>query len=209
LIDRSVVGQQVLRGCDSTGGQHLLEGGRLWKSVERGDLSPGTVRIARFIEFGELHGLDASPHDMAEQFADGLKNRGSLYPGVLPVLEQLAASATLALVTNGLGDIQRARIERLGIEHHFDAVVISAEVGVAKPDPAIFSLVFESLDDPDRAGALMVGDSLSSDMAGAAAFGIDGCWYNPERLPRPDAPQIVSEIASLTELPRLVASARG
>ena len=77
-----------------------------------------------------------------------------LYPGVVEVLDALAPLVSMAMVTNGIGEVQRARIERLGLGPYLDAVVISGEVGVAKPGPAIFDLAFAALGDPDRATTL-------------------------------------------------------
>ena len=102
---------------------------------------------------------------------------GNLYPGAIDVLESLTEVASLALVTNGIGEVQRARLARLDLERYFDAVVISGEVGVAKPGPEIYDLVFKELGEPDKASTLMIGDSLSSDMAGGINYGIGTCWY--------------------------------
>lgn len=179
---------------------------RMWRQVERGMRSADRVRLDRFAEFVDAFALDAQPRAMAEQFAQGLKDNGSLYPDAIPVLEHLASWASLALVTNGLSDIQRARIGRLGIEPYFEAVVVSAEVGVAKPHRDIFAIAFERLGDPAPDTGVMVGDSLSSDMAGAASFGIDGCWYNPSRRPRPNEPPIAHEVHELSDLMALVES---
>ena len=95
------------------------------------------------------------------------------------VLDSLAGTATLALITNGIGEVQRTRIERLAIEHYFDAIVISGEVGKAKPGTEIFDIVFERLDAPDKETALIIGDNLGSDIQGGINYGIDTCWYNP------------------------------
>ena len=89
----------------------------------------------------------------------------------------------LAVISNGLGEVVYARLARLGLSDYFDAVVVSSEVGVAKPNPAIFEAAFERLGSPDKATTLMVGDSLTSDIAGGSAFGIDTCWYNPPPPP--------------------------
>ena len=108
-------------------------------------------------------------------------------------------------MTNGLGEVQRARVERLGIGGFFDAIVISAEVGTAKPGTEIFDIVFEALDAPRKESTLMVGDSLSSDMQGGTNFGIATCWYNPKRqaLRRDDL--VSHEIQDLKELLGFVA----
>jgi len=88
-----------------------------------------------------------------------------------------------------LSRIQPTRIERTGIGHYFDSIVISSEVGVTKPDPEIFGFAFSELglqrgDDSAltaavKAETIMIGDSLSSDIQGGANFGVDTCWYNP------------------------------
>ena len=108
-------------------------------------------------------------------------------------------------MTNGLGDVQRARIERLGLERYFDAIVISGEVGVSKPDPAIFELAFADLGFPPLDTVVMVGDSLSSDMRGAANAGIAGCWYNPQRRSADPTVSLTHEIATLGDLAAIVA----
>lgn len=150
----------------------------LWRRVELGELSPDDVRVRRFEELVAATGMDADPEEMADRFVAGLGANGEAYPGAIDVLDAVARRATLALVTNGIGEVQRARISRLDLEHRFAAIVISGEVGVAKPDAAIFDLVFAQLGEPERDSALMIGDSLTSDIAGGAGYGIATCWYN-------------------------------
>ncbi|NNF64502.1 MAG: noncanonical pyrimidine nucleotidase, YjjG family [Acidimicrobiia bacterium] len=151
----------------------------LWAAVERNEISPEVVRFARFEQFVVDQNLDADPHAMAETFAAGLSNNGDLFPGALALLQRLSAMATLAMVTNGIGVIQRSRIERLGIGEYFAAVSISGEIGSSKPDSGIFQHAFGALGSPDRDRAIMVGDSLSSDIAGGNAYGVNTCWLNP------------------------------
>lgn len=157
---------------------------RLWAEVEAGTRTPDEVKVQRFIELAaelQTSGFESlgEPASLAETYALGLGEEGDLYPGALEVVVALAKHHRLGLVTNGLSAVQRTRIGRLGLLPYFDAVVISAEVGTAKPEPDIFDIVFDQLGSPDRASTLMVGDSLSSDIRGGANYGIDTCWYNP------------------------------
>ena len=117
---------------------------------------------------------------MGDRYVWGLGNNGGLYPGAREMLDSLASSATLALITNGIGEVQRTRIERLAIDQYFSSVVISGEVGKAKPGTEIFDIVFEQLGGPDKETALIIGDNLGSDIQGGINFGIDTCWFNPE-----------------------------
>ena len=176
----------------------------LWIAVEAGELQPGEVRHRRFEQFLADVGVDADPHAMAEAFVDGLGRFGELYDGARNVLETLAGRATLAMVTNGLSEVQRARIERLGLGDYFHTVVISSEVGVTKPRREIFDLAFTGLGHPGPDTALMIGDSLTSDIAGGRNFGIDTCWYNPGRLARTDDDAVTHEITELGDLVDIV-----
>jgi 2-haloacid dehalogenase len=179
----------------------------LWAAVVRQELTPNEVQARRFGDLVAVAELAADPTVLADEYVAGMGAIGELYPGVRQVLGELGRQATLALVTNGLGEVVRARIARLELEPLFDAVVISGEVGVSKPSPEIFELAFDALGQPARETALMIGDSLSSDIAGATGYGIDTCWYNPAGKARPHDVRINHEIAALDELPPLVGRA--
>ena len=109
------------------------------------------------------------------------------------------------MVTNGLSEVQRSRIARLGLDEYFDAIAISAEVGASKPDAAMFDIVFESLGSAAPESAIMVGDNLSADIAGGANYGIATCWYNPQGRSTNGAHRIDHEIEDLQQLVSLLA----
>jgi 2-haloacid dehalogenase len=177
----------------------------LWARVERGELQLSEIRTVRFAQLIAATGIDASPDALADAYAAGLCAHGELYPGARDVLDALDAvpGVSLALVTNGPSEVQRARIDRLGIAHYFDAIAISAEVGTAKPHPAIFEFALGRLGAPARTTAVMVGDSLTSDIQGGRNAGIATCWYNPHRRSC-DAGLVDHDIATLDALLSLV-----
>ena len=108
------------------------------------------------------------------------------------------------LLSNGIGEVARAKITRLDLDRYFDAIVVSGEVGVAKPHGAIFDIVFERLGHPDKATTLMIGDSLTSDIRGGIDYGIDTCWYAPGASA--DASSGATyRVARLDEIPAVVA----
>ncbi len=131
-----------------------------------------------------------------------------LFPDALTLLDALVGNVHLALITNGLTRVQRARLAHSGLNAYFEAVVISEEEGVAKPEPGIFAVIFGRMGHPQRSEVLMIGDSLTSDIRGANRYGIDACWYNPRRLLRdPDAVdplEIRYEITNLLDLVPIV-----
>jgi 2-haloacid dehalogenase len=176
----------------------------LWAQVERGEIPPEAVQERRFEFLADELGIDVDVAEMANDFIGGLASFGELYPGVAEVLELLQPRVALALISNGLSEVKRPQIERFGFDRIFDAIVISAEVGAAKPSREIFDIAFDLLGKPPKESALMVGDSLTSDIKGGADYGIATCWYNPNgEVAGPDD-RITHEIASLKELLDLV-----
>jgi YjjG family noncanonical pyrimidine nucleotidase len=176
----------------------------LWKRVERGELTPDQVGTMRFERLVEQIGVGADPHAMAADYVAGLGANGDLYPGARELLDELAPHATMALLSNGIGKVARAKVARLDLDRYFDAIVVSGEVGVAKPHGAIFDIVFERLGHPDKATTLMIGDSLTSDVRGGAGYGIDTCWYAPE-APAGAASDATYRVTRLEEIPAVVA----
>jgi YjjG family noncanonical pyrimidine nucleotidase len=175
----------------------------LWEQVERGELTPDQVGTLRFKQLIHRFGIDADPHAMAADYVAGLGSNGDLLPGARNLLEVLAPQATMALLSNGIGEVARAKVARLDLDHYFDAIVVSGEVGVAKPHGAIFDIVFERLGHPDKATTLMIGDSLTSDIRGGTDYGIDTCWYAPGAPA--DAPSDATyRVERLADIPAVV-----
>jgi len=174
---------------------------KLWKSVERGEISPNVVKDRRFELFTQTIGLDADPTDMGDHYMVALGTHGELFPGVPEMLDTVGSRAQLGLITNGLGNVQRTRTARLGLDSYFTGVSISGEIGVAKPDPAIFDHLMAQLGSPSALDTVIVGDSLSSDIAGGHNAGIATCWYNPGGLRGDATPPPSIEVSSIGELP--------
>ncbi len=173
--------------------------GDLWAAVERHELAPDDVKVLRFERLVDVAGLEADVSVLAEAYVAGLGALGDLYPGTRDALALLSERATLGLVTNGIGQVQRSRIDRLGLERYFDAISISGELGFAKPGVEIFAATFRQLGGPSRDSALMVGDSLSSDIQGGLNYGIATCWFNPAGAPLPDGIVVDHQVAALHE----------
>ena len=96
------------------------------------------------------------------------------------LLNSVGAHFRLGLITNGLKQVQRPRLKSSGIEHHFEVIVVSGEIGLAKPDPAFFDRAHDAMERPDKQKVMVIGDGLYSDMKGGIDYGYRTCWYNPE-----------------------------
>ncbi|MCJ7736394.1 MAG: HAD-IA family hydrolase, partial [Anaerolineae bacterium] len=130
-----------------------------------------------------------------------------LIPDAALVLQEAGRRAHLALITNGLATVQRSRLAMSGLADYFEAVIISEEIGVAKPDPRYFDVAFEQMGHPSKDTVLVIGDSLTSDMRGANLYGVDACWFNPEGRPCDPGIDIRYEISTLHDLLDLIAEA--
>jgi putative hydrolase of the HAD superfamily len=117
------------------------------------------------------------------------------------------AARPIGIVTNGPTEVQRAKLELLGIDHLVDFVLVSEEFGVAKPDPRIFREALRLAGvGPDA--AVFVGDSAEFDIAGAQAAGIPTVWVNrhQRRWTEPGPPP-TRQIRTLAKLPQLLGAA--
>ncbi len=144
---------------------------------------------------------DALAEELGERFAVERRARHEAFPEARAVLAELSASHRLALVTNGASCLQREKLDASGLAEYFSAVVVSGEVGVGKPDPAIFRHALDELG-CEAGHAVMVGDSLTRDVRGALDAGLRAVWVN--RTGRADA-YAGPEIATLADLERAVA----
>ena len=151
---------------------------KCWAELEAGLLTQNQLRVARFVRFFDRYPVSGDPKQAAERFVQLLAQQSILLPHALETVRRIAERLPVAIVTNGITEIQRSRFALSPLGEVVSDVVISEEVGVSKPRPEIFHLALERLG-AKPGEALMVGDGLNSDIRGANNAGIDACWYNP------------------------------
>jgi len=172
----------------------------VWQALERGQITPEVLKVRRFELLFQAIGVDHSPADFSARYLDAIADCAELLDGALDVVQALRSRYRMAIVTNGLSAVQRRRFERSAIRDCIVEIIISEEIGTAKPAREFFDVTFTRLGDPPKAEVLMIGDNWSSDIVGGANYGLDTCWFNPGRQLRPDAPSLTREVASLPEL---------
>ncbi|HSN57138.1 MAG TPA: YjjG family noncanonical pyrimidine nucleotidase [Candidatus Sulfomarinibacteraceae bacterium] len=176
----------------------------IWLEFERGEIDQVRLRTERFERLFAEVGLAADTAEFSRCYLEVLARQAALLPGAEAVVRRLTGSHEMLLLTNGLAEVQRPRFAAAPIRDCFADVVISEEVGLAKPDPAIFDLALERVGSPERSTVLVVGDSLSSDIAGGAAAGLDTCWFNPEGAGNGHGVAPTHEIRRLRQLLEIV-----
>lgn len=140
-------------------------------------------RQARARAFAAHHGVTLSPAEASAWFASYFEHyvaAWSLHDDALPCLDELETAlpgVRFGLITNGDLAFQRRKVESVGLDRRIPTLVASGEVGVAKPDAAIFHHAC-ALFGVQPAQAAYVGDRLRTDAIGAAQAGLTGVWLN-------------------------------
>jgi 2-haloacid dehalogenase len=175
-----------------------------WKMLERGEITKSELRTARFATFCDYYGFGADVARLSVDYTDALSTKGIMISGAPETCRALAARCKLYIVTNGIATVQHRRLSASPLFAFLKDVFISEELGAEKPHIAYFDAVAARIPGFAREKALIVGDSLSSDIRGGVNAGIDTCWFNPAGKKAPADLPITHEIRALEELIPLV-----
>ena len=174
-----------------------------WTRFETGELDSKGVQRVRFEDYAAHlgHARDQGIA-MNARYVENLGQQAILLEGAMDLLAQLSRRYKLAVATNGLTLVQRARLQKSGLLPLLSGVFISQEMGLQKPDKAYYSYIMEAFGDRAQDRYLMIGDSLSADISGGVNAGIDTCWYHPAGLEaaEPQPTYTVRGYAELLEL---------
>ena len=176
----------------------------LWKQLERGEISKQDLRHDRFSRLLEHFGVERDAYAMADTYLDELSSRAYFLPGALEACRELSQRHRLYIITNGIAYVQHRRLAQLPWQGCIEKSYISEEIGYEKPDVRYFHAVLKDIPISDLSTALVVGDSLTSDMAGGINAGLDTCWINPNKRPIPEQMNITFSVSSITELADLL-----
>lgn len=170
-----------------------------WEEYEKGLLTLKALRVERFKRFSERYspGLDAGR--LADEYDGLLALQGDTLPRAVEVTKEISSRLPVAIVTNGTREIQLSRIKRAGLLPYVSGVVISEEIGSRKPEPDMLFHALRLLNVDSPSDALMIGDSLTSDMPAARNAGTDFLWYNPLGRARPCGARITYEARDISE----------
>jgi len=177
----------------------------LWKLLEVGGIKKDELKVKRFRLFCERFGFDADPDDMASMYVEALADQSMLLEGAEALVEALYGKCELYMITNGIEYIQKKRIESTTIKKYFKEIFVSEQIGSEKPSIEYFEAVANAIPGFDKSKAIVVGDSLTSDMKGGINFGVDTCWYNPKGKKRPDDMNITYEVESFDGIYAVIA----
>lgn len=175
-----------------------------WKLLEQGKLTRPEILIRRFSLLFEELGI-VRDAELANTMYKGFLAQGHYFiDGAAALLKALAPQYALYLVSNGNAEVQDSRIQSAGIAKYFQAIFISQRVGFDKPAREFFMRCFAQIPDFVPENAIIVGDSLTSDIQGGIRAGIRTCWFNPGKKPGRADIKADYEITQLCQLPPLL-----
>jgi 2-haloacid dehalogenase len=201
---RAALGESGIAWSERALREYALANREAWTGFERGLLTHEELKLRRFEDFFARMGIQGDAREVGARYVARLSEERILMPGAEAVLRLLAPLHTLALVTNGIKEVQRGRLRGSPIARYFAATIISEEVGFAKPDPRMLDAAARAAGFSDKSRMVMVGDSLSSDVLAGLNYGIDTVWLNRNGADCGET-RPTYEIRDLRELPAILA----
>lgn len=184
------------------------ENGKLWHQIEAGTLTFRELEQIRWNNVFRALQIDFDGPVFEKYFRAALYDSAIPVDGAMELLRALHGSYTLAVASNGPYQQQLHRLELAGMKPYFDWFFVSEKLGVSKPAAAFFDGAFAELnkgrETPLRpADCVIIGDSLTSDMAGGRGYGIRTCYFRrPGAAESRDVSWQVSDLRQIPELLR-------
>lgn len=149
----------------------------LWERYNRGEIEKSEITSTRFVRLFALLSVPLDGVAFNERYLDCLALHGELLPGAEELCQTLyRAGFSMYIITNGIGRVQKSRFARSGLAPYFQGVFVSETIGIGKPHREFFDHVLSAIPDSAPSQTLVIGDSLSADIAGGIAADLDTCW---------------------------------
>ena len=173
--------EQVLRERDMEWSAEVLATYRLinraaWDDYEAGRLPKEQLRDVRFKRLLEHYKQEHPAEELSLSYRNYLAASTHMLDGARDVLDAVHGRYQLGLITNGLTEVQRPRLAATDLERYFEFIIISDELGVAKPQAAFFEHAYAQMGGVPKSEVLVIGDNANADVRGALDFGFDACW---------------------------------
>ena len=173
----------------------------LWKDLEQGKISKKDLVESRFARLFAHFGSERDGRFLAERYQYFLSQQGQTYEGAQDLLDSLIDQGyELYAATNGITAIQTGRLMASGIAPYFNQVFISEQLNTQKPEALFFEKIAEQIPGFSKGKALMIGDSLTADIAGGNNAGIDTLWYNSTQAENTSPAKPTYQVGNYQEL---------
>lgn len=170
----------------------------LWVDYQNGVINALQLQTQRFQGWADK--LSVASHELNRDYMAAMAEICVPLEGAVNLMNALKGRVKMGIITNGFTALQQIRLERTGFLEYFDLLVISEQVGYAKPHPAIFDYALGQMGNPPRDRVMMVGDNPDSDILGGINAGLATCWLNADNRVKPEGIEPGWQVASLHQL---------
>ena len=153
----------------------------LWRIYGEGKITKEELNKRRYSHPLEVVGVQdqALADTFCREALGRIPTKGHLVPGAMELLEYLRPKYNLYILSNGFKELQSRKMQTAGIDKYFDALILSEDIGVNKPDCRLYEHAMrKTASEPQE--SLMIGDMFGTDILGAANIGIEQLFYNPK-----------------------------
>jgi len=185
--------------------QYIVINAEVWKSYEKGEYTIKDVQLVRFARLFDAIGVQHDPQDFNARYLYELGKSSILVDGAPEICKKIAANGKqIFVISNGILKTHEARMKYSPIEHYATDFFVPEKVGHKKPDKEFFDHVLSHIPNVIKDKILIVGDSLSADIAGGINAGIDTCWFNYRGTPNTIGIMPTYTISKLSELENFI-----
>ncbi len=154
----------------------------IWQEREAGRISHTELKTKRWKLLCDELNCIADAENLNNLYFEEIKVNATFVEGAHELLDHLQGKYKMIIITNGLSEVQWSRIEDKNLKQYFDHIVISDEIGVAKPATEFFDHCAQLIGHPSKDKVLVIGDTPMSDIKGGNNYGYDTCWYNHNNI---------------------------
>ena len=190
----------ITDGLDALYASYQFINEALWKELEHGNVTLDQLKLERFRQLFAVHSVESDPVKTSAQYLNMLSSTAVLIDQATEICAWLSQRGEIGIISNGFHHVQTKRIAHSALSPYISFISVSDACGFSKPDSRFFEYTSRMAKKFTKASTVMVGDRAEADMLGAQQFGIDGCWFNPNALSRPEHISPRYEIRHLSEL---------
>ena len=178
---------------------------QVWASYEKGEITKAELQTLRFSRLFNDIGVNYDEKDFNDRYLIELGKGAYLIDGALEICKEITShNKKIYIVTNGVLTTQKTRIEHSLIKGYVSDFFVSEFVGFQKPHASYFDYVFSHIPHVSKDRILIIGDSITADIAGGNNAGIDSCWFNKSGEMNNTEVIPTYEISRLSELNKFI-----
>lgn len=161
---------------------YQIENSALWKLFEQNLTTQAHLKVERFRKTFTTHKVELDPEVASTRYLEALPETVVLIDHAVEICDWLSHRGEVGIITNGIHHIQTRRINNSKLAPYISFVSSSDQCGFAKPDIRFFEFSAKMAKKFSKASSIIVGDRIEADIQGAHNFGIDACWFNPNKI---------------------------